>query len=205
MTPRTLVLVRPRRSLIATAIVSIFAAMAPVFGVLYWFAVVRGSVSTIVIVAVVNVIVIVVPTAALLRQLTVYTAVTESEVCGRGIFSPMLRVPVGRVDSVHLVETYVGPGTEPTTQLVICDEDGVCLFRNRGSFWHDGDLRAVAEAIPAPLHTVTPPLTMTEFFRAYPSSAYWFERMPLLRIAATVAAAGAGLFAAFWLISLVTP
>ncbi len=205
MTPRTLVLVRPRRSLMWTAFFSIFAAMVPVFGVLYWFAMVRGSASTVVTVAVVNVIVVAGAVAALVRQLTVHTTVTETEVRGTGIFSPMVRVPVASIGSVHLVETYVGQSTEPTTQLVLCDQDGVCLFRNRGSFWHDGDLRAVADAIPAPLHLVSPPLTMAEFFRTYPSSAYWFERMPLLRIAATVAAAGAALVATFWLISLVTP
>lgn len=205
MTPRTLVLVRPRRSLMTTAFLSILAAMVPVFGVLYWFAAVRGSATTVITVAVVNVIVVVGASVALLRQLTVHTEVTETEVRGSGIFSPMVRVPMATIGSVHLVETYVGQGVEPTTQLVVCDEDGQCLFRNRGNFWHDGDLRAVAEAIPAPLHVVSSPMTMPEFFRAYPCSAYWFERMPLLRVAATVAAAGAGLIATFWLVSQVTP
>src|ERR1700754_842556 len=65
----------PRRSLMRTAFISIVLAMIPVFGVLYWFAVQHGSWQ---LVFVVHLAVSAAAIALLLRQLTVYTAVTTA-------------------------------------------------------------------------------------------------------------------------------
>ena len=68
--------VRPRRSLVTTAFVSIVLAMIPVFGVLYWFAIQHGSWG---LVFVVHLAVTILCLGTLGRQLTVFTAVTEPE------------------------------------------------------------------------------------------------------------------------------
>lgn len=200
MTARTLVTVRPRRSLLSTAFFSILLVMIPVFGVLYWFA---DDGHGLALVAVINALVIALATAILLRQLTVHTAVTETELRGSGIFSPLVSVPLDRIASVHLVETYVGQATEPTTQFVAADSDGTCLYRNRGNFWHDGDLRKVAEAIPVPLTVVTEPLTMQEFSQRFPGSAYWFERRPVLRLAAIAGVGSVAIGATAWMATVI--
>ena len=104
-----LVTVRPRRSLIVTGFVSIAVAMVPVFGVLYWFSFEHGSWPA---VLVVHVLVMLLAIVIAVRQLMVHSAVTETELIGNGIFTPMVRVPLSQIASVDLVETYVGQAPE---------------------------------------------------------------------------------------------
>lgn len=176
-------LIRPRRSLLVTALVSILLAMAPIFGVLYWFAAEHDTVPTVVIA---HAVVVVLSFGILLRQLSVFSAITDTELIGRGIFSPMLRVPLDRIATVDLVETYTGSATETTTQLLVRDESGARLFRMRGNFWHRDEFEAFARALPRPVHTSSEPISMADFFRDYPGSAYWFENRPVLRPLAVI-------------------
>ena len=199
MTEQTLVTVRPRRSLITTGFISVVLAMIPLFGVLYWFSIEHGSWM---VVLVVHVIVTVLFVLAVVRQLTVFSAVTESQLIGRGIFSPMVRVPLGKIASVHLVETYVGQAPESVTQLLVTDGEGKRLFRMRGNFYGDGDLKAIAAALPVPAQVAAEPIEITEFFRTFPGSAYWFEHRPILRIVVFVIALAIAVAIAAWVMTI---
>ena len=168
MSTTTLVTVRPRRSLLRTGFISVVLAMIPLFGVLYWFSIEHGSW---LIVFVVHVIVSVAALGVLIRQTMVHSQVTETELIGNGIFSPMIRVPLADIATVDLVETYVGQAPESATQLLVRDADGKRLFRMRGSFYHDGDLQKIAAALPVKPTIVEEPVNLTEFFRTYPGSA----------------------------------
>lgn len=169
--------VRPRRSLIVTALASIVLVMLPIFGVLYWFG---AENDRILLVVVVHVALIAAAVLVLLRQLSIDTTVTDTELSGRGIFSPMLRVPLERIARVDLVPTYVGHAPEPTVQLLVRDAAGKRIFRMRGNFWAPGDLEKVAGALPVPANVATEPIPLDEVFAAFPGSAYWFENRPLL-------------------------
>jgi hypothetical protein len=195
----TIVTVRPRRSLLRTGFVSIVLAMIPLFGVLYWFSIEHGSW---LVVFVVHVIVSLAATAVLIRQTMVHSAVTETELIGNGIFSPMIRVPLDDIATVDLVETYVGQAPESATQLLVRDADGKRLFRMRGSFYNDGDLQKIAGALPVRPHVVSEPVNLTEFFRTYPGSAYWFEHRPILRIVVFALALVAALAIAAWVMTI---
>jgi hypothetical protein len=175
----TPVLVRPRRSLVSTAFVSVLLGMLPVFGVLYWFGVEHGSWR---LVLVVNLAIIVACVVTMVRQLTVFSAVSATELSGRGIFSPIERVPLDRIASVTIVPTYVGQAPDPIRQLLVRDAAGQRLFRMRGNFWHAVDLKAIADALPVTATVVKEPISMPEFFRLYPGSAYWFENRPAVRV-----------------------
>lgn len=199
MSDPAVVTVRPRRSLLTTGFVSIVLAMIPVFGVLYWFSIEHGSWP---IVVIVHGIVILAAVIVLVRQTTVYSAVTETELVGRGIFSPLIRVPLSSIAAVDLVETYVGQAPESVTQLLVRDAEGRRLFRMRGNFYHSGDLAKLAAALPVPATVVPEPINLTEFFRTYPGSAYWFEHRPVLRIVVFVVALMAALAVAAWVMSL---
>ncbi len=185
MASTTSVLVKPRLSLVRTAFLSIVLGMLPIFGVLYWFGAQHGSWP---LVLVVHVVLVALSVAAMLRQLTVFTAVSNGELIGRGIFSPMVRVPLERIANVTLVLTYVGQTPDPVQQLLVRDASGRRLFRMRGNFWHQGDLAAVAAALPVAPTVVKEPISMSDFFRLYPGSAYWFENRPAVRIAIAVLA-----------------
>jgi hypothetical protein len=193
------VTVRPRRSLLTTAFVSLVLGMIPLFGVLYWFSFEHHSW---LVVLIVNLLVVALATAALLRQLTVFSAVTATELIGRGIFSPMIRVPLSRIASVDLIDTYVGQAPDTTTQLLVRDAEGKRLFRMRGNFYHPGDLQRIASALPLEARTSTEPIALGEFFRTYPGSAYWFEHRPILRAAVFVVALLAALVIAAWVMTI---
>ena len=181
----TLVRVRPRRSLVSTAFISIVLGMLPVFGVLYWVGVQHGTWK---IVLLVHLAIVLVSVLEMFRQLTVFSAVSETELSGRGIFSPLERVPLDRVASVVLVSTYLGQAPDPVQQLLVRDAAGHRLFRMRGNFWHPGDLAAIASALPGTRTVVKEPISMREFYRLYPGSAYWFENRPAVPVAIAVVA-----------------
>ena len=185
MTDETTVRIVPRRSLLVTGLVSIVVVLIPVSGVLYWFAVPRGQGGW---VALAQAIVVGGSLTVLFRQLTVDTVVADGELRGRGIFSPMVRVPLTRVAKVDIVPVYVGQSAETVPQLLVRDADGRRLYRLRGTFWHPGDLERVAAALPVPTTVAPEAMTFAEFFEAYPTSAYWFENRPWL-VAALLAVA----------------
>ncbi|HWM34359.1 MAG TPA: hypothetical protein VNR36_09005 [Pseudolysinimonas sp.] len=193
MSDRVVVRVTPRRSLLTTAFISIVLAMIPVFGVLYWFSLEHDSW---IVVFIVHLGVLVLAAATLIRQLTVFSAVTSTELIGRGIFSPLIRVPLSDIASVDLIETYIGQAPETATQLLVRDSEGRRLFRMRGNFYEPGDLQRIAAALPVKTQAITEPIPIVEFFRTYPGSAYWFEHRPVLRAVvfalALVAALGIG-------------
>jgi hypothetical protein len=177
VTDDTAVRIAPRRSLLLSALVSILLVLLPISGVLYWFAIPRGQGGWVVLA---QAIVVVASFGLLFRQLTVDTVVANGELRGRGIFSPMERVPLDRIAAVDLVEVYIGQSTETVPQLLVRDAEGKRLFRLRGTFWHTGDLEKVASALPVPTTVAPEPMTISEFFAAYPGSAYWFENRPWL-------------------------
>lgn len=199
MSTTTLVTVRPRRSLLRTGFVSVVLAMIPLFGVLYWFSLEHGSW---LVVFVVHVIVSLAAIGVLIRQTRVHSAVTDTHLVGNGIFTPLVRVPLDDIARVDLVETYVGQAPEAVTQLLVRDADGVRLFRMRGNFYEDGDLPRIAAALPVKPHVSEEPVNLTEFFRAYPGSAYWFEHRPILRIVVFAVALAAALAIAAWVMSI---
>jgi hypothetical protein len=196
----TVVSVRPRRSLLTSAFLSVLLGMIPVFGVLYWFAIERGTWP---LVLVVHVVLVIASAVSLLRQLTVYSAVTSTQLVGRGIFSPLVRVPLATIASVRLITTYSGTSPDSVTQLLVSDDQGHRLFRMRGNFWHPGDLDAIAAALPVPPTKLTEPMSMDEFFRTYPGSAYWFEHRPLLRVAMFALLVVAALGVTVWAMTVV--
>jgi hypothetical protein len=199
VTEQTLVAVRPRRSLIRTGFISIVLAMIPLFGVLYWFSIEHDSW---LVVFVVHMVVTALAILVVVRQLTVYSAVTRTELIGRGIFSPMIRVPLDKIAAVHLVETYVGQAPESVTQLLVTDEEGKRLFRMRGNFYQAGALQAIAAALPVKAQVASEPIGITEFFRNYPGSAYWFEHRPILRLVVFAVSLAVAVAIAAWVMSI---
>lgn len=187
------VFARPKYSLLSNAFAAIVLATAPVFGVAYWFAAARAGIE---FVALANVGVVIAGLLLLWRQLSIYAAVSDTELVGNGIFTPLVRVPLGEISHVRLVRTYVGAAPEPIVQLLVTGSGGRRLFRMRGNFWHAGDLKTIAAALPIPVETVADPMSMRDFFRAYPGAAYWFEDRKLLQILLIAAAALLALAAA---------
>jgi hypothetical protein len=178
MTTRFDFLIRPRRSLLRTAWISLILGSIPVFGVLYWQAIDSGgSLATVVHV---HLAVFAVGLLTYWRQKSVFTGIRDDSLVGNGIFSPTVTVPLDRIRRVEFVRVEQ-PGDETACQFVALDADGRTVFRLRAPYWHQDDLLALAERLGG-ADSRTEPLTPAEFFDAYPGSAYWFERLPALRV-----------------------
>jgi len=173
-------LVRPKRSLIRTGVISFFLASLPVFAVLYWYTAAHDVWCDILGA---QIVLFLACLALWWRQTTVFSAVTPTEMVGRGIFSPLVHVPLASVASVSLVPVFGSNADDTTTQLVALNADGVCLWRMRGQYWHDGDLQAFADAVGRPVTVESAPLNQREFFEFYPGAEYWFENSLPVRVA----------------------
>lgn len=172
--------IRPKYSLLSNAFAAIVLGTAPILGVSYWFAAARGGIELVVIA---TAMVLIGGLLLLWRQLSVYCAITDTELIGNGIFSRLVRVKLADIREVQLVPTYLGAAPEPALQLLVTGDGDRRLFRMRGNFWHAKELRAFAGALPVPVETVTEPMALQDFFRAYPGSAFWFENRRPLQVA----------------------
>lgn len=191
--------VRPKHSLLSNAFASILLGTTPIFAVAYWFTSSHGGMEVAIIA---HACVIVIGLLLLWRQLRVFCAVTDDELIGNGIFTPLVRVRLTEVHRVQLIPTYLGAAPEPVLQLLVTGNDGGRLFRMRGNFWHAAELRELAAALPVPVDEMREAISAREFFTAYPAAAYWFEHRRPLQVAVIAVAMLGALAAAVWIMGL---
>jgi hypothetical protein len=129
--------------------------------------------------------------------------VGPSGIAERGFFGRTQYFPREEVDSILLVNTYHGAGTETVPQLFVCDANGKQLLRMRGQFWSLASMEDAAEALDVPLTFVSDEVSKTELLDSHPGLLYWFERHPLI-IAAVSVGSVAIVAAVIWLIMSVT-
>ncbi|GMA90179.1 hypothetical protein [Homoserinibacter gongjuensis] len=191
--------VRPKRSLLGEAFAAILLGTTPIFAVVYWFTSTHGGMELAIIV---HAVVIAIGLLLVWRQLRVFCAVTDDELVGNGIFTPLVRVKLASIRRVQLVPTYLGAAPEPVLQLLVTGDEGRRLFRMRGNFWRASDLRELAAALPVPAEETREVITMSEFFVGYPGSAYWFENRRPLQVAIATVLLLVALAAAVWIMNL---
>ena len=180
MTTRFDFLMRPRRSLLRTAWIAGLVGSVPVFAVLYWEAIQSGgSIATVVHT---HIAVMIAGLLTFWRQRSVFTGITQGALVGNGIFSPVVRVPLDEIHRVEFVRVESKEPGESSLQFVALDADGRTRFRMRAQYWHLEDLHALADRLGC-TGDRKDPMTAEEFFWAYPGSAYWFEKHPVLRFA----------------------
>ena len=165
--------VRPKPSLSVTGFAVSAIILVPLSLLLLWYAGTNGAWRWIVAV---DAALTVLSVSVLVRQLTVFVAVTKDSLIGNGIFSRLVSVKLADIRKIVLARVYTRHSSETSVQFVALDADGNCVFRMRGSYWHSNDLRAVASAVGVQVKSDDTPLNAPEFFEAYPRSRYWFER-----------------------------
>jgi hypothetical protein len=191
--------VRPKRSLLGEAFAAIVLGTTPIFAVVYWFTSTHGGMELAIIV---HAVVIAIGLLLVWRQLRVFCAVTDHELIGNGIFTPLVRVKLASIRRVQLVPTYLGAAPEPVLQLLVTGDEGRRLFRMRGNFWRASDLRELAAALPVPVEETREVITMSEFFAGHPGAAYWFENRRPLQVAIATVLLLVALAAAVWIMNL---
>ena len=194
--PADLRRLRPLRSLFWQALGGMLAFLIPVSVVLLFVTLPDGP-WPLVIVLQASVVLVFIGSYISYRNLGFW--VGPSGIAERGFFGLATYVPREMVDSVLLVNTYHGSGTETVPQLFVCDSDGKQLLRMRGQFWSLDSMEDAAAALDIPLTYVSDEISKTELLDSHPGLLYWFERHPLI-IAAAATAAVVVVTAAVWLI-----
>jgi hypothetical protein len=156
-----------------TGVVVFVIIVVPLSLVLYWYSAQPSAWKWVVAV---DIVLLVACLLTLLRQSTVFVAVMKTRLTGNGIFSRVVSVERSRIVRVVLAPVYNRNSSDTSIQFMALDSNGGCLFRMRGTFWHEPDLLAVAKALGVDVLRNDSPLSSAEFFDAYPGSRYWFER-----------------------------
>jgi hypothetical protein len=90
--------VRPKRSLLGEAFAAIVLGTTPIFAVVYWFTSTHGGME---LAIAAHAVVIAIGLLLVWRQLRVFCAVTDHELIGNGIFTPLVRVELASIRRVH--------------------------------------------------------------------------------------------------------
>ncbi|WIB76466.1 hypothetical protein DEJ28_12440 [Curtobacterium sp. MCPF17_002] len=185
------VVVRPRRSLVRSTILSVVFSAVPLAVALVWVALplrLWTFVATVVIVVAVLVGIVFV------RLGTAFIGIDPAGITVRGVVTPQRRVARDRVHSVVLATTY-GTAVERTTrELVAVDATGRPLFRLRADVWGDEGIDRVVEAVGARVSDDARPVPAREFARRWPASRAWYEqRAAYVVVGALAVVAVAGL------------
>jgi hypothetical protein len=179
--------VRPRASLVRTAVTSAVASLVPVLVALLLLSRPAGQLAA---VLGVTGLVVVACLLAWLRFRAVFAGVTAEHLVKRPFDGRLARVDRADVQEVVVASTFRGQSTETVTQLLALSADGGCLVRLRGTFWSDDALESVAEALGVPVVHVPRPVPLGEFYRSWPTCRRWYEGRRW--VTALVALGGAG-------------
>ena len=169
--------VRPRRRLLRDGLLAIGLVLVALGAPLLLLAVPNGNGP--VVIAAVGVVVVLCVIGVLDFARAAIT-VGAGELVKRAFLTPPFRVPLDRIESVHVLEVYPSGTTRSVPQLIALSADGERLFRMRGQFWTRVSIDQVADATGAVVIRTDEPLTDAEFHEQWPQAAYWYENRPLL-------------------------
>ena len=171
--------VAPRASLLVNGALSLVFVSVALFGSLYYLAVPLGTWPAVLAIHVLTTLVFI---AAWLRYRGTYVGVIDGRLEYRGFLRSTWAVPITSVSSVTIVRTYRPNSPDTSAQLLLRDAKGGPVLRMRGLFWHERDMRAIADALGHELTIRPDPMTTTEFLAAYPGNAFWFEGRPVILV-----------------------
>ncbi len=189
----------PRRILVRNALWSYVLISLALFGSLYYLAIPRGTWPALLVGQLGTILFCLI---AYLRYRLTYIEVTPEAIVERGFFGFTRRIPLSRVATTVLAETYRSHAPDSTPQLLVRDAAGRRLLRMRGTFWSLAAIRRVADATGVPTEHYPDPITSREFFAGFPGSAYWFEHRPALFVATVLAVFAVSLAVVLGLMSL---
>ncbi len=189
-TPVYDVVLRPRRSLVRSTVLSIVCSAVPLAVALVWvslperwWALVAGLVVALAVLV----------GALFVRLGQAFLGIDDDVVVLHAVLSPNRRIARERVHRLVVAPTY-GASTERTArELLAFDASGAHLFRLRGDVWGDRALDRVVEALDVPVEHERRPVHVREVARRWPASRTWYERrggVLLVGVAAVCIVAG---------------
>lgn len=167
------VVVRPRRSLVRSTILSVVFSAVPLAVALVWVSlplrlwpvVAAAVIASAVLVGVVFV-----------RLGAAFIGVDPACVTVRGVVTPNRRIGRDRVHRLVVATTYGSVSERTTRELVALDAADTHLFSLRADVWGDDGIDRVVDALGVRVSGDARPLPAREFARRYPASRAWYEQ-----------------------------
>lgn len=166
---------RPRTQLLTQLGIGTAVLTVPVFLVLYFIAAPAGNWGLVLALQLVVMAVIAVVTVS---TRNVYVELHDWGVEDHWPFGFTRRVQAADVDTILLVDFYVGSAMETVPQLFAVDGNDRLVMRMRGQIWSRTALQQVAARLAAPVVHAPVPMTLSDFSRIEPQLLSWFERRP---------------------------
>lgn len=167
------VVLRPRRSLVRSTILSVAFSAVPLVVALVWVSL-PMRLWPLVTVAVIAMAVAV--GVVFVRLGTAYVGLDHQGVTIRGVVTPNRRIDRDRVHRVVLATTHSGSVERAFRELVAFDADGAHLFRLRTDVWGDADIDRLVDRLGVQVVEEPRPMSSREFVRRYPASRAWYEQ-----------------------------
>lgn len=172
-TPVFDVLLRPRRSLVRSTVLSVVCSAVPLAVALAWVSLpVRWWTLVVPVVLVLAVLVC----ALFVRLGQAYLGIDAQSVVLRAVLTPNRHVARDRLHRLVVATTYGASADRTTRELLAFDADGGHLFRMRGDVWGESALDRVLEALDLPVEHDRRPVHTRELARRWPASRTWYER-----------------------------
>ncbi|UCR87885.1 hypothetical protein [Mycetocola spongiae] len=168
------VMIRPRRVLFWRGVLAYVMIAAPIFVVLYWITVPRGTWGWVLLAHLILLAIAVFSgwRFSRTRMWATSEGLTERAFFGRIHFTPLSEI--NRCIILQLRRSAV----DPTPQLfIVADQDRV-VGRLRGEYWAAEDIEKLATALGAPIRRLERPISLDELQRNHAGMLYWFERSP---------------------------
>jgi len=185
------VVLRPRRSLVRSTILSVVFSAVPLAVALVWVSLPLRLWTFVATVVIVTAVVVGIVFA---RLATAFIGIDAAGVTVRGVVTQNRRIARDRVHSLVLATTYGSTVERTTRELVAFDAAGSHLFRLRADVWGDNGIDEVVEALGVQVTDEPRPVSLRDFVRRYPASRAWYEqRAAYVTVGALAVVAVAGL------------
>ncbi|WIA99101.1 hypothetical protein [Curtobacterium sp. MCBA15_012] len=178
------VLLRPRRSLVRSTVLSIVFSAVPLAVALVW---VSLPVRWWALVATLVVVLAVVVGVLFVRLRSAFLGIAADAVVLNGVVSANRRIARDRVDHVVVASTHGSPPDRTVRELLAFDVTGRHLFRMRADVWGDAALDRVVDELDVRVDREPRVVPPAEIARRWPTSRAWYERRSGALVAALAA------------------
>ncbi|TFB88435.1 hypothetical protein [Cryobacterium luteum] len=163
--PADLHVLRPRKQLVARALIAALSLLLPLLLVLYWLTIPRNTWMFVATVQLGLTILAVVAVCGV-RRMTV--TVTAARVESRNLLGRVTAFDTSAIASVVLVNLYQSGTLDTLTHLYLLDSAGEVLLRLRGQVWPRSGLEELVDTLGVAVLRPPDPLTMADLGRLRP-------------------------------------
>ncbi|MCY7405567.1 MAG: hypothetical protein LH475_13255 [Cryobacterium sp.] len=156
---------RPRRQLVARAIIAALSLLVPLLIVLYWLTIPQG---TWMFVAAIQLGLTILGVVGVYRARKMWVTITADSLQSRSLLGTVTTWDTADIASVVLVDLYQSGTVDTLTHLYLLDSAGDVLLRLRGQIWPRSGMENMIDTLGVAVVRPPDPLTLAELGRLRP-------------------------------------